>query len=175
MSRSRSDSYPGLQLPEGCFKYKLTQFEVGEFAWEVHVGVCILITNCSSLLLVNVDTSWKLLAVSAQTQYSFGSFPFLPLVSDTTETSSPSPSSSSAQACQPVAENLPVCLELLGTQAGPGEDERQRKVDDRRLGDRWVEEGKQTTETRKWTEIRDTSGLGSESEVLAAQLQKVTV
>ena len=40
----------------------------------------------------------------------------------------------------------------------------------------WVEEGKQTTETRKWTEIRDTSGgLGSESEVLAAQQQKVTV
>lgn len=102
--------------------------------------------------------------------------PLFPLVSDTTDTSSPSPSSSSAQACQPLAENLPVCLELLGTQAGPGEDERQRKVDDRRLGDRWVEEGKQTTETRKWTEIRDISaGLGSESEELATQLQKVTV
>lgn len=39
-----------------------------------------------------------------------------------------------AQACQPWAENLPVCLELLGTQASPGEDDRRGKVDDRRVG-----------------------------------------
>lgn len=45
---------------------------MGEFAWEVHVGVCILMINWSSMLLLNVDTSWKLHAVSAQAQYSFG-------------------------------------------------------------------------------------------------------
>lgn len=31
-------------------------------------------------------------------------------------------------ASQPAAENLPVCLELLGTQAGPGEEERHRRA-----------------------------------------------
>lgn len=75
-----------------------------------------------------------LLAACATVHMYLFSFGPLPLVSDITGTRSPNPRSSRPQACQPAAENLPVYLVLLGTQAGPGDDERQRKVDNRRVG-----------------------------------------
>ncbi len=127
--------------------------------------------------------SFELLAISAKAHwyfYSFGPLPLLPLVSDTTGTISPIPLSSRAQACQPAAQNLPVCLELLETQAGPGEDKRQRKVEDKRGGGTggWrtvLEKGKQTTETEKQTEIRHIWGDRGSQRVTAAQLREVAV
>ena len=61
------------------------------------------------------------------------------LVCDTTGTHSLNPPSCRDQANQPTAKNLPVCLELLGTQASPGEDLRQRKVVKEGWGDSLVE------------------------------------
>lgn len=55
------------------------------------------------------------------------------------------------EACQPAAKNLPVCLELPGTQACPGGDERQRR---KGRGDRRVEIKREKTQKRKWTEMR---------------------
>lgn len=134
-NRSRSDSYPRPRLPEGCFQYKCTKIKVVKFAWEVHDSVCILMIGCF-LLLNRIHLSSYLLSKLKPTGISkaWVNPPLLPRGSDTTETGSPSPPSYRAQACQPAAENLPVCLELLGTQASPGEDERQRVVDDRRVG-----------------------------------------
>ena len=125
-------------------------------SWRVHDGVCSLM-NCSTLLLLNADTSFMLLAAWATAQMDLFSF-----VSDTTGMGPHNPPSSTAQACQPAAENLPVCLVLLGTQVGPGEDERWRQVDERRVGGgggggqvgrgQCWKGGEQTTQERRWTD-----------------------
>lgn len=91
-----------------------------------------------------------------------------------TGTPAPNPPSSRAQACQPAAENLPVCLELQGTQASPRVDERQRKVEDRRVGyqlggEQCWNRGKQKEMSRDKTHMK--RERQSENEVLAAQLQ----
>lgn len=78
-----------------------------------------------------------------------------------TQTSSPNAPSSKAQACQPAAENLPVCLELLGTQAGPGEEERHRRAGEQG-GNEQHRKGKRQIESKL------------ESAVLAAKVYRST-